>query len=155
MPERVWLHWGMTLATHRFAFDLATHTGRLLALQDDVSVRELRRRMAEGWGERSTLEHAMQRALANFVEWGLLGRTDRRGVYRAAPKRTSTQAPLRVWLMEAWLRAKHVPCASLQQIENAPALFPFEMDLVRSEVRQSSRLELTRQGADTEMVALR
>lgn len=153
--ERFWLQWGMILATHRFVLDAATHAGRLLALQDDLSVQELHRRLLERWGDRSTVVYAVARVMANFVDWSVLARATQRGVYRATPRRTTRDPRLKVWMVEAWLRANGVPCASLTQIAHAPALFPFELDLVRSEMRRSSRLELMRQGMDTEMLALR
>lgn len=153
--EGLWLHWGMILATHPFALDVATQTGRLLALQDDVSVGELNRRMVERWGASSTLDRALQRTLGNMIDWGVLAHGARRGLYCAVPRRTSPSPEVTVWMIEALLRAQGVPCASLRQIESAPALFPFALKLLAHEMRRSSRVELFRQGVDMDMLALR
>lgn len=151
----LWLHWGMILATHPFAFDVATHTGRLLALQDDVSVGELNRRMVERWGASTTLDRALQRMLGNMLDWGVLTSGSRRGLYRAAARRSAPSAEVTVWMIEALLRAQGVPCMSLRQIEASPALFPFAMRLMAHEMRRSPRVELFRQGVDVEMLGLR
>jgi hypothetical protein len=153
--ESLWLHWGMVLATHPFALDLATHTGRLLALQGDVSLGEIHRRMVEHWGQNSTLDRAVARMLSNFVDWGVLRSGERRGLYTRTPARPPPSPAVQVWMIEALLRAQGVPCASLGQIQAAPAMFPFALKLVLAEVRESPRMELVRQGMDVDMVALR
>lgn len=153
--ETVWLHWGMVIATHPFVFDVATHAGRLLALQQDVSLAEVRLRMIERWGDRSTLQRAVQRVMWNLAEWGALVPATERSVYRRAPKRRPPSDAVQVWMIEALLRAQNTPCLSLRQIEVAPSLFPFAMELVVSEVRKNPRVELTRQGVDNDMLALR
>lgn len=154
--QTLWLHWGMALATHPFLCELATHTGRLLALQDDVSFAEVHRRMMERWGERTTLTRAVQRALWSLTEWGVLQATSRPGIF-AAPRarRDAPSEAVQVWMIEALLRATGTPCMSLRQVESSPALFPFKVELVVAEMRKSSRIELTRQGVDTDMVGLR
>lgn len=153
--QTLWLHWGMVLATHPFMYELATHTGRLLALQDDVSLAEVRLRLIERWGDRSTLDRAVHRAMANLVEWRALRATGTTSVYAPPERRRAPSEAVQVWMIEALLRAAGTPCMSLRQVESSPALFPFDVRLVVSEMRKSPRIELTRQGADTDMVALR
>ena len=77
--DRLPLHWGMCLATYPFFRDVAATTGRLLALQGEVALSQIVRRMAESWGERSTLTRAVQRVVRSFVEWGVLAESGDRG----------------------------------------------------------------------------
>lgn len=153
--QTLWVHWGMVMATHPFMFELATHTGRLLGIQDDVSLAEVRLRMIERWGDRSTLQRAVQRAMWNLAEWGVLRATGTPSVYGPTPKRPPPSDAVQVWMIEALLRAQNTPCLSLRQVETAPSLFPFALQLTLSEVRKNVRMELMRQGADVDMVALR
>lgn len=153
--QTLWLHWGMVMATHPFVCELATHTGRLLALQDDVSLAEVKLRMIERWGDRTTLRRAVQRTMWSLTEWRVLSETESSGVYAATPRRRAPSEAVQVWMIEALLRAQNTPCMSLRQVETSPALFPFDVRLVVSEMRKSPRIELSRQGADVDMVALR
>ncbi|MFO0649933.1 MAG: hypothetical protein U0326_27180 [Polyangiales bacterium] len=153
--QTLWLHWGMVLATHPFMCELATHAGRLLALQDDVSLSEVHLRMVERWGDRSTLRRAVQRAMWSLTEWQVLRETGALSIYGATSRRRAPSDAVQVWMIEALLRAQNTPCMSLRQVETSPALFPFDMRLVVSEMRKSPRIELSRQGVDVDMVALR
>ena len=84
--DRLPLHWGMCLATYPFFRDVAATTGRLLALQGEASLSQVVRRMAETWGERSTLKRAVQRVVRSFVEWGVLAESGDRGIFSPAAK---------------------------------------------------------------------
>ena len=84
--DRLPLHWGMCLATYPFFRDVAATTGRLLALQGTAALSQIVRRMAESWGERSTLTRAVQRVVRSCVEWGVLVETGGRGTYSCAEK---------------------------------------------------------------------
>lgn len=154
-PDRLWLHWGMVLATHPFALDLVAYTGRLLRLQGEVSADEIHRRMNERWGSGTTVRRAVQRMLANLVEWGVLKPGSTRGAYTSAERRVAPSASVQVWMIEALLRAHGVAVMSLQQIESSPALFPFALRLTYPEMRQSERMELMRHGGDVDVFALR
>ena len=49
-PERLALHWALCLGSFRFFGDIATHVGRLTALQGSLSSSQVLRRLYEQWG---------------------------------------------------------------------------------------------------------
>ncbi len=86
--DRLPLHWGMCLASYPFFGDVAATTGQLLALQGTAALSQIVRRMAESWGQRTTLTRAVQRVVRSFVEWGVLAETGDRGTFSSAAKIT-------------------------------------------------------------------
>ena len=70
--EKLLLHWGLSAAAYPFFYQVAEHTGRLLAIRQEIRSRQVLRRLKERYGERSTLEYAAQRVVRSFVEWGVL-----------------------------------------------------------------------------------
>ncbi len=150
------LHWGMTMAAYPFFGSVAEVVGRLLRLQGSVQAAQAQRRIREQLGERETVARAARRVLRCFVDWGVLEDTDDKGVYRAALVRPVRDARLTAWLIGAVLHARGVEYAPLRALAEAPALFPFDLGApAMAALRESQRLELTRQGLDEDVVQLR
>ena len=57
--RRIAVHWAMVAGTHPFFFDVATHVGKLVKLHGRANRSQIKRRMIEDWGDRSTLERTI------------------------------------------------------------------------------------------------
>lgn len=152
--ERIALHWGLGLATYPFFRDVADATGRFLALQDSVSLAQLQRRLAERWGERSTVQRAAQRIVRSWIDWGALKETKQRGTY-ALDRRLEVTGVLASWLVEAVLIGADTESQAVTKIRTAPQLFPFDMRISGHELRRAPRLVVHREGVDEDVVSLR
>lgn len=154
-PDRLTLHWGMVCANYPVVWEVASVVGRLLSLQGSVSLAQLRRRIVETYGERSTLIRASQRIIRSFVDWGVLVETQEKGVYIPGPSRPVLDEKLTVWLVEAVLRTTGSELGVLTSVLGSPALFPFKIEQFPAQLlEQSPRLELYRQNRDEDLVAL-
>jgi hypothetical protein len=172
--ERLWLHWGMSLLAYPFFHDVASTGGRLLKLQGEFESTQVLRRMQESWGQRTTLERAVQRLLQTFVAWGVTRElASARHVYQATPPRQTTNSTLALWLIECVLRSAlrgrsalgahtaHEATAQdngqlpLAELVQSLAAFPFELTAHAAALRRSDRFEISHQGLDLEMVAPR
>ena len=100
--DRLPLRWGMCLATYPFFRDVATTTGRPLALQGRAALPQIVRRMAESLGgERSTLTRAGQRVVRSFADWGVLAESGDRGVFWPAARFVASRDGVGPSLVEA------------------------------------------------------
>ncbi len=150
------LHWGMSMAAYPFFGSVAETVGRLLHLQETVAAPQVQQRLREQYGERETVSRAARRVLRCFVDWGVLQDAKSRGIYIPAPVRPIEEPAVAAWLIEATLLAGEASSKPLQAIIQNPALFPFSINLpVTAQISDNSRLELSRQGLDTDMVSLR
>jgi hypothetical protein len=153
--DRLALHWGMVCTNYPVVWETASLVGRLLSLQERVSVAQVKRRSVETYGERSTLIRASQRILRSFVEWGVLRETPERGSYIAGPA-LPLEGKLAAWLVEAALLASGSRLGVLTTLLSSPALFPFSIRPSDTRfLEQCSRLELYRQSRDEDLVELR
>jgi hypothetical protein len=153
VAERLALHWALSLAGFEFFGDVATHAGRLTALQGSFSLGQVLRRVYEDWGERSTLNFAAQRLLRSMAQWGILTDQEEKGVYGQATKRVAVHGSVATILLEALLICEGNPIPIEQAIRH-PAFFPFDVSLSIHELRQSSRFDVHRQGLDQDIVYL-
>lgn len=156
LQDHLPLHWGMSMAAYPFFGAVAETTGRLLQLQGTVAAPQVQRRLREQFGERETVARAGRRILRSFIDWGVLQDTAEKGVYQAGPVKILKDPELAAWLIEATLIASDSQSKPLQVIVQSPILFPFSITLPSSsQLEQNDRLELFRQGLDTDMVSLR
>jgi len=154
--EEVAVHWGMCSAAYPFFVDLAAATGRLLRLQATVGLDQIKRRLIEIYGERSTLHYALQRVARSLVDWGTLSDTEHRGVYVGAPKIDLTPDKLlQSWLIEALLISSGQEMRPFDALAGSLALFPFAMDIMPHDLRSSTRLEIFQQGLNEDYVMLK
>ncbi len=154
LQERIALHWGMTTLAYPFFRDLASICGRLLSLQNEISNKQIKRRMAELWGDTETVSTSSYRIVRSLVDWGVLSETGKRGFYKAAPRLPLGEG-MQLWLLEALLRSGEVSSVPVEQLFKLPQGFPFALDLHYSKLRQSENFEVHRQSLDLEMVSVR
>lgn len=150
----LWLHWGMTMVAYPVFRDAAATVGRLLALQGDVSLAQTQHRLAESYGDRSTLTRASRRIVRSMVQWGAIQEGYRKGVFLPPQKRTSDSPDLQLWLMEALLTAKDAETVEATQLLKSPELFPFSIDVGIRELRRFDHFVVHRQGQNMNVIGL-
>jgi len=152
--QRVALHWAMLTAAYPFFRDVATNTGRLLALQGNLALAQLTRRMRESWGDRSTMTRAVQRVVRSMVQWGVILDSDTRGIYERSAKLILVRPPLGTLLLEAILLGSEKRSVPVERALQPPGLFPFSIDLRIQQLRESGRFDVHRLGLSVDMVGL-
>lgn len=152
--ERIALHWAMMIGTYPVFSDTAAAVGRLLTLQGNITLAHLTRRLAEVWGERSTLERAGQRIIRSMIQWGVLRDSAARGMYEAAPRRKKVGPAVGTVLIEALLADAEEASLPLVQLTGHPALFPFDLGVNASDIRGATQFRVHRQGLDSDFVEL-
>lgn len=150
--ERVVIHWSMALATYPFFADVTAAVGTLLSLQGVADIASVRRRVAERWGERSTVSRATGVIVGTIRDWGLLasagkGRTE-------SATRVDVSAPLSARLVEGLLESQRVTSISVDDAVGHPSLFPFGLDLTAAQLRSTSSLVVERFGGGSDVARL-
>jgi hypothetical protein len=151
--QRLALHWAMTVAAYPFFTDHATAVGRLIPLQETVLTAQLQRRIAEQWGERSTVFRTSRHVMRTMIGWGVLEDAGK-GVYRRRGGRRVVDGELAQVLLEAVLIDSENESLPLDQASGHPALFPFDVRINAQSLRRSERVYVFRQGLDQDFLAL-
>lgn len=148
------LVWGASIASYPFFGKTSETTGRLLALQGDCSIKELQRRMAEQYGDRSGIERAVTRVVQTQTNWRALIRDETlKRIIKRQPVLIG-DAELTAWLIEAAVRYSGKP-VSVQSVVSLPVLYPFNLTRpVAYVVSNSPNLTLRSEGPSNQFVAL-
>jgi len=155
--HRLAIHWGMVMAVYPFWYGVAIHVGRLLRLQGTAAAAQVQRRIREQYGERETVARRARYVLRSYLDWGVLQETGKQGVYSAAKPLPVEEAQAIAWLAEAALHSRGNGSASLGELLESPAFFPFQIAPIHPGLlaTASSRLDVLRQGLDETLVMLR
>lgn len=154
--ERLWLHWGLSLLAYPFFQDVATTVGRLLRSQERFTTAQVVRELAARWGERTTLDYAVPRAISSLTEWGVLVAVgEEKGSYTGTSARATSHPELPLWLLAAALRASSGSVLSLYDLLRLPALFPFRLEVGLDRLHASPRFLILRNGDGEEWVTVR
>ncbi|WP_295586220.1 hypothetical protein [uncultured Lamprocystis sp.] len=150
--ERLALHWAMMLGTYPIFSDVTAAAGRLLMLQGQFTLAHLTRRLVDAWGERSTLERAVQRIVRSMIQWEALRDTATRGMYEKATVHRKVGPAVSKVLIEALLLDAEETSIPFAQLVGHPALFPFDLDLSAGQIRDAPHFRVHRQGLDSDVV---
>jgi hypothetical protein len=150
------VHWAMISAAYPFWHNVARHTGRLLALQEQVTQVQILSRLREQYGDRQSVTRYARFVVRSFVAWGVLADAASKGCYEQVTSVVVQRADLCAMLLEAALHAMPDAKAELSVLLANPAFFPFQLPTVSGDqiVQQSARIALARYGLDAELLQL-
>ena len=151
------VHWGMISAVYPFWFNVARQTGRLLALQDQVTQTQIINRLKEQYGDRQTVSRYARFVIRSLVAWGALKDSEAKGCYeKAAPLRIA-DANLAILMFESALLATPEARGELGLFLRNPAFFPFQLPVMTGDFvsQRSDRIDVVRYGLDDELLKLK
>ena len=150
------VHWGMISAVYPFWFNVARQTGRLLALQDQVTHTQIINRLKEQYGDRQTICRCAQYIIRSFVTWGVLMDSEAKGCYEKAAQMSIAEPNLAILLFESALLANPEAKGALGLLLNNPAFFPFQLPVMTGGFvsQRSDRIDVVRYGMDDELLNL-
>ncbi|MBK5941672.1 hypothetical protein [Halochromatium roseum] len=149
-------HWAMISAAYPFWWSVARQTGRLLALQEQVTWAQILNRLREDYGDRQSVSRYGRYVVRSFVAWGVLADTASRGCYELTTPLAIPNADLCALLFEATLHAMPEAKAELGLLLANPGFFPFRLPWVSGDViaQQSDRMEVVRSGSEADLLLL-
>ena len=151
--QRVGIHWAMAAGTHPFFLDVATHVGKLIKLNGLANRTQIKRRMTEAWGDRSTLERTIQHVLRSLTQWGLLRAGHEHGSLIGPAQRIRLGEDVSQLLVHSVLLGQDRGSQFGQLIDH-PALFPFALHLAARTLIRNPIFRVQRQGDQSDFVEL-
>ena len=151
--RRIGIHWAMVAGTHPFFFDVAMHVGKLIKMHGQANRSQIKRRMTESWGDRSTLERTIQHVLRSMAQWGLLRAGREQGSIVGPSQRISLGDEVGQLVLQAVLLG-YGKGLSLSHLADHPALFPFAVQVTAQGLMGNPLFRVQRQGDRSDFVDL-
>lgn len=150
-------HWAMLSSAYPFWFNVARQTGRILALQEQVTMKQISSRTIEQYGDRQTVSRNVQFVVRSFSSWNVLVESESNGCYEKASPAAVSDTQLAVLMFESALHATPEPKAALGLLLNNPAFFPFKLPVMTGDrvLQCTNRIDVVRYGLDDELLKLK
>lgn len=151
------VHWAMITAVYPFWFNVARQTGRLLALQDQVTQAQIINRTKEQYGDRQTVGRYARNVIRSLVAWGALKDSETKGCYEKSAPVIVADSDLAILMLESVLHATPEAKGAMGLLLNNPAFFPFQLSVMTGDFvsQRSERIDVVRYGLDDELLKFR
>ena len=151
------VHWGMISASYPFWYNASRHVGRLLALQETITKKQIVQRVKSQYGDRQTVSRYLRYVIRSLVEWGVLKDSETKGCYQAGSQKNIDSMKCGLVLFEAVLLAIPEGKMSILELSNSPSLFPFSVPAISANFIAASggSLDAAQYGLGDELVSLR
>ena len=148
------VHWGMIAATYPFWFNTARQTGRLLALQNQVTQMQIINRLKEQYGDRQTVSRCTRFVIRSFVAWGTLKDAKAKGCYSKTMPVGVTDTDLAILMIESALHATQGAKKTMRLLLNNPSFFPFQLPMITGDLvsHRSERIDVVHYGLDEKLL---
>ena len=120
-PDRRLMHTGALVATIPFVGSALGQLGRSFALDQALTVADLRRRLVARWGETSTVREAVGKTVTSLRRLGVVDGGGRRPVTRSP--RLASSPPAAAWLVHAVMLCRQAGSIGVRDAASAPELF--------------------------------
>lgn len=135
------IHWCMLLMIYPVFADLSKLIGRISDLNGVVVLKQLKQKLYDEWGERTTLLHSTDKIIATLKELGVIS-TDKPGHYSII-KHEINNPEIAGFLIRVAMIADGNSYYSFDNVNDFDVLYPFEYKLSREEMMSDKNLCIT------------
>ena len=140
------VHWAMMLLVYPVFADISRVMGRLAEFKDEITLAQLKQRLFDEWGERSTLYHSTDKIIATMKELGVIV-ANKPGRYTICRTQVTKYDTTRI-LLKAAMQVKGSSYFSCSELKDFSELFPFQYGIDRGELMHDEDFEIGTFGGD-------
>lgn len=118
------IHWCMILITYPVFADVCKLIGRISDFQEEITLAQLKQKLFDEWGERTTLFHSTDKIITTMKDMGVLS-CEKPGKYHIQKYPISNEQIVNFMLLVA-IKVGGNSYYTLPDLTNIGVLFPFE-----------------------------
>lgn len=140
------IHWCMMLAAYPVFDDMCKLIGKMGEFQDEITLAQLKQKLFDEWGERTTLFHSIDKLMATLKAFGVLS-CDKPGKYHIA-KHKVTNSKVSAFMVYTMMLIDDGGYYSFIEVNNSTYLFPFSYKLEKEIVMEDNRFSMNNFGGE-------
>lgn len=140
------VHWCMMLAAYPVFDDMCKLIGKMSEFQDEITLAQIKQKLFDEWGERTTLYHSIDKLIATLKAMNVL-KCDKPGKY-AVNKHTVSNSRVATFLVYTMMLVDDGGYYSFVDANNSTYLFPFDYKLDKETLLEDTRFSMNNFGGE-------
>lgn len=147
MPEyALEIHWCMMMATYPVFVGMCKLIGRLSEFQDEITLSQIKQKLYDEWGERTTLYHSIDKLISTLKELSVL-KCDKPGKYQIV-KHTVRNSRVSAFMVYAMMLVDDSGYYPFVELSNAVYFYPFEYQVEKEIFLTDNRFAMNNFGGE-------
>ena len=142
--DKLALHWCMILINYPVFQDLTRLIGKITEFQDEFTLKQLKQKIFDEWGERATLFHSIDKIMATMKNFETIA-ADKPGKYHVVKHKVKSQEVIDFMIYTA-MSVGGNSYYSVQDLKDLQCLFPFEYQISKETMASDDRFVLSNLG---------
>lgn len=137
-PEyRLEIHWCMMLAAYPVFGDMCKLIGKISEFQDEIVLGQIKQKLFDEWGERTTLYHSIDKLVATLKSFEVL-LCNKPGKYMVN-ERSVSNAEVALFMVYTSMLVDDSGYYSFAELNNSLYLFPFNYSIEKEKIAEDER----------------
>lgn len=135
------VHYAMILCAYPVFFDICNIIGRNSDFQEEITLNQLKSKLFNEWGERTTIYHSTDKIIATLKELDIIS-AKKPGHYTINKIKISNQQVINFLIMISLKLSGSQNYITLENISDLPILFPFEFKICEKIISEDENFTL-------------
>ena len=144
--EAVPIHWCLLLLAYPVLIDMSKLMGRLFEFSDTITVKQIKQKLFDEWGERATLLHTTDKIIATMKELSVISNV-KVGTYTIQKHKIKADAVTTIVIQTA-LKTNNSSYCNFGELTDFNVMFPFEYTVSKEQLMADERFTLTTFGGE-------
>lgn len=140
------LHWCMMMAAYPVFTDMCKIIGKISGFQDGIVMAQLKQKLFDEWGERTTLHHSIDKMVATLKDMNVMI-CDKPGRYHIN-KRIVTNTSIVTLMIYTKMMMDDRGYYTFEDLQSSDYFFPFEYKIEKQVLLEDSRFAMNRFGSE-------
>ena len=147
MPEYALVaHWCMMMATYPVFVDMCKLIGRLSEFQDEITLSQIKQKLYDEWGERTTLYHSIDKLISTLKEMSVL-QCEKPGKYHIV-RNEVRNGRISAFMVYAMMLVDDSGYYSFTDLGNSVYFYPFQYQLEKELLLGDDRFSMNNFGGE-------
>ena len=140
------VHWCMMMAAYPVFDDMCKLIGKMSEFQDEIALSQIKQKLYDEWGERTTLFHSVDKLISTLKELNVI-HCDKPGRYQIK-KHTVRNSRVSAFMVYTMMLVDNSGYYSFAELNNSMYFFPFQYAVEKELLLGDSRFAMNNFGGE-------